>query len=674
MVASYAVGMAATEHLAYSTGMFKIRTAPEWPAWVFPALSRRGVSIVFRKAPATRPAPSPLYQMLMALVSWKTCLVASVLVLTACSSPAQQPVAMVQDSALGPLTPRREVSEAPRRGRIFDRNDSVLVATRAVYLLTLPLRPPLDSAGLNRLLGWRDSALWHRIAAALPYEGARPRGGVKLLLTNAEAEKIRQKQKDWPMLRLSQQTLRTYTTSSAAPVLGYAADQAQPFLRAAQRYGRGRFYRLRNGGVETYYNGLLNGHRGYRHPLLDSTGQERGTWAADTAFQAGQDLHLSLDARLQAYAESLLGGRKGYLIALDPRTGEVLCAVSAPTFAPSALTAPDRAGTRRQLLQSEDMPLLNRPATLANPPGSVFKLVNAAVALQLGAIRPTAAFRCDQSLINCVHRHPKPNSLTTALQYSCNPYFYQVMRALIEHVPDSLVADTVAARHANLAAWRRYARSFGLDTVLGVDLPREQAGFLPTPAYYDKARRTRSWKFRSIYSLSVGQGEVNLTGMQMANMMAIIANRGWYYTPHFVSSIGTGGALPRFTEKHHTLIDSVNLEALVPGMIAVMRRGGTAETSSLADVGITIAGKTGTVENDEGDDHATFVGFAPAQNPRIAIAVYLENAGFGATAAAPAAALVIEKYLRGSIAPRRKRSERRMQYRTYQYQREHRKG
>ena len=606
--------------------------------------------------------------------SWKTYLLAFVLLLNACSSPGQEVAAppAVQDSTFGPLTPRRAVSEAPRRGRVLDRYDSVLVATRPVYLLALPLRPPLDSLKLNRLLGWRDSLLWRRVEAALPYKGARPRGSVKLLLTNAEAKKIQEHQAEWPMLKLEQRTLRSYTTSTGAPILGYAYGNAQSFLSLAQRQQRGRFYRLRNGGVETYYNGLLNGHRGYAHPLLDTLGQPHGTWAADTAFQQGQDIHLSIDAKLQAYAESLLAGRKGYLVALDPRTGEVLAAVSAPTFSPGALTAPDRAGTRRKLVENEDMPLLNRSATLANPPGSVFKLVNAAVALQLGAIKPTTGFRCDQSLINCVHHHPVPRNLSIALQYSCNPYFYQVMRKLIERVPDSLVADTTAARHANLAAWQHYAKSFGLDTLLGVDLPREQAGFLPTPAFYDKARRTRNWKYRSIYSLSVGQGEINLTGLQMANMMAIIANRGWYYTPHFVHSVGDNGPLPRFLEKHHTLIDSVNLEALVPGMLAVMQRGGTAATSSLADVGIAVAGKTGTVQNDEGDDHATFVGFAPANNPKIAIAVYLENAGFGATAAAPAAVLVIEKYLRGSIAPKRKNSERRMKYRGLAYEREHR--
>ncbi len=596
------------------------------------------------------------------------------LLLNACSSPGQQVELLpaVQDSTFGPLAPRRDVSAAPRRGRILDRYDSVLVATRPVQLLALPSRPPLDSLRLSRLLGWRDSTLWHRIEAALPYEGARPKGGIKLLLTNAEAKKIQEHQEEWPMLKLEQRTLRTYTTSTAAPILGYAYGNAQSFLSMAQRCRRGRFYRVRNGGVETYYNGLLNGHRGYAHPLLDTLNQPHGTWAADTVFQQGQDLHLSIDARLQAYAESLLAGRKGYLVALDPRTGEVLVAVSAPTFAPGTLTAPDRAGTRNKLFYNEDMPLLNRSATLANPPGSVFKLVNAAVALQLGAIRPGTGFRCDQSLINCVHHHPPARNLTMALQYSCNPYFYQVMRKVIEHVPDSLIGDTTTARHRNLTAWQHYAKSFGLDTLLGVDLPREQAGFLPTPAFYDKARRTRYWKYRSIYSLSVGQGEINLTGLQMANMMAIIANRGWYYTPHFVRGIGENGPLPRFREKHHTLIDSANFEALIPGMLAVMQRGGTAATSNLADVGIAIAGKTGTVQNDEGDDHATFVGFAPADNPKIAIAVYLENAGFGATAAAPAAALVMEKYLRGSIAPKRKHWERSMRYRGKAYEREHR--
>lgn len=586
--------------------------------------------------------------------------------LAACSAPDQQTSDPTQDLATGEAYTRRRVvvTDALIRGRILDRHDSVLVATRPQYRLTLPRRPPLDTLALGQLLGWDSVTVRRRIADALPY-GKAPAGyPIQLRLTAAEARRVRRDSSATvPRLTLTEHPRRTYTTQAGAPVLGYTAAEAQAFFGQARRYRRGRFYRLRTGGVETYYNGLLNGRGGYLHPLVDARGKAHGTWARDTTFQQGQDLHLTIDVALQAYAEKLLGGRRGYLVALDPRTGEILCSVSAPVYDPATITAPDQAGVRARLLASEAMPLLNRPAMLANPPGSVFKLVNAAVALQLGAISPTTAFRCDQTLVSCVHHHPPGNTLMLGLKYSCNPYFYQVMRTLINRMPDSLAVDTVAVRHANLALWRRYVRSFGLDSVLGVDVPREVPGFLPTPAYYDKARRTTRWTYRSIYSLSIGQGEINLTGLQMANMAAIIANRGWYYTPHLVRSVGQSGPLPRFTEKHRTLIDSVHFAALVPGMVAVMQRGGTADASSLADVGITVAGKTGTVQNDEGDDHAAFVGFAPADNPKIAVAVYLENAGFGATAAAPCAVLVMEKYLRGSIAPRRKRWETRIQRR-----------
>ncbi|RSK41110.1 peptidoglycan D,D-transpeptidase FtsI family protein [Hymenobacter perfusus] len=598
--------------------------------------------------------------MRIALFRWQTGLLALLAGLAACSSPDQQTSLPPAQDVRVRYTARRVVlPQLPQRGRILDRHDSVLVATRPQFLLQLPQRPPLDTLALGLLLGWDSTTVRRRIREALPYPGTRGQA-VQLRLTTAEVARVRQDSAAWPRLKLVQQRHRLYTSPAAAHALGYLSAEAQSFYRQARRTGRGRFYRLRNGGVETYYNGLLRGHRGYQHPLLDAQGRQHGSWAKDTAFQQGQDLHLTLDVKLQTYAEKLLGGRKGYLVALDPRTGEILAYVSGPVIDAATITAPDQAGVRAELLEHEDMPLLNRPAMLANPPGSVFKLVNAAVALQMHAISPATGFRCDQSLVSCVHHHPPGRSLTLGLKYSCNPYFYQVMQSLINCVPDSLAQDTVAARHANLAQWRRYVRSFGLDSVLGVDLPREAPGFLPTPAYYDKTRGSRRWTYRSIYSLSIGQGEINLTGLQMANMAAIIANRGWYYPPHLVRGVGTGGPLPRFTRKRHTLIDSVHFAALIPGMVAVMQRGGTADASSLADVGITVAGKTGTVQNDEGDDHAAFVGFAPADNPKIAVAVYLENGGFGATAAAPCAVMVMEKYLRGSIAPKRKNWERRI--------------
>jgi penicillin-binding protein 2 len=483
---------------------------------------------------------------------------------------------------------------------------------------------------------------------------------IELTLTKPEADSLRRHAREYPGLVVRLRRGRAYRTSVAAPVLGYQSAGAQEFLYLAQKLERGRYYRLRNTGVEGYYNALLAGHRGAYHPLTDGHGRVHGTWAADTTYQPGQDLRLGLDLTLQTYAERLLGERRGYIVALDPATGEILCYVSAPTYDPAAITSPGRNPERRALLRSPDQPLLNRPAVLAQPPGSVFKLVNAAVALQLGAITANTPFACDQSLINCVHPHPMARNLTMALKYSCNPYFYQVLQKVVEPRPDSAAtaADTVVARHTHLAAWRRYVRSFGLDTLLGVDVAREQPGFLPTPAYYDKARRTKNWTFKSIYSLSIGQGEINLTGLQTANVLAIIANRGWFITPHFVRSVGKSGQpLARFTERHRPLVDSANLAALVPGMVAAMQHGGTAELASLADVGITVAGKTGTVQNDEGDDHATFAGFAPATKPKIVVAVYLENAGFGGLSAAPCAALIMEKYLKGHIAPKRKKWE-----------------
>ena len=582
----------------------------------------------------------------------------------------------------------REVYE-PIRGQLLDRHGEPLVATRAHYTLTLPKLAEFDTLGFNQLMGWPEGAVQARVLAArlpagppprrpelvpdslgnMPPDTAKPkpappraqRWPIELTLTQPEAASFRHYAAEWPGLVLRRRRERTYLTHAAAPVLGYRPADAAPFLYLAQKLERGRYYRLRNSGIEGYYNALLTGHRGAYHPLTDGHGRVHGSWAADTIYRAGQDLHLSIDAKLQAYAERLLGERRGYIVAIEPSTGEILACVSAPSYDPAVLTAPGQNGARRALLQDrENRPLLNRPAVQASPPGSVFKLVNAAVALQLGAITDHTPFPCDQSLVNCVHRHPQARNLTMALKYSCNPYFYQTLRAVVEPRPDSAAtrADTVAARHAHLGAWRRYVRSFGLDTLLGVDIAREQPGFLPTPAYYDKARRTPNWNFKSIYSLSIGQGEINLTGLQMANVQAIIANRGWYITPHFVKAVGrTGQPLPRFREKHHTLVDSANIAALVPGMVAAMQPGGTAELASLADVGITVAGKTGTVQNDEGDDHATFAGFAPAAKPRIVVAVYIENAGFGGLSAAPCAALVMEKYLKGHIAPQRKRWE-----------------
>jgi len=384
-------------------------------------------------------------------------------------------------------------------------------------------------------------------------------------------------------------------------------------------------------------------------------GIEKGAFRGgefDTLSVAGQDLHLSIDTELQAYGEKLLANRRGSIVAIDPKTGEILAFVSAPHYNPNLLTGKGSGNRYMELLNNPNQPLFDRPIMATYPPGSVFKLVNELVALQLGVVTPNTPFDCNWKLVRCTHRHEPPVNATIAIKQSCNPYFYQVMQAAVlrKQSPNKYEDARIG-----LGQWQKMVKSFGLGERLGVDMAQEKRGLIPSPEYYDKRKGFHKWRYRTVYSLSIGQGEIGITGLQMANLMATIANRGWYYTPHFVRGIGNGGPLPQFRQKHFTAVDTALFKYIIPGMREVVDgRGGTAEYASLAQYGISVAGKTGTVQNPHGDDHATFAAFAPADNPQIAIAVFIENAGFGGVSAAPAAGLMIEKYLRGKVARHRK--------------------
>jgi penicillin-binding protein 2 len=282
-------------------------------------------------------------------------------------------------------------------------------------------------------------------------------------------------------------------------------------------------------------------------------------------------------------------------------------------------------------------------------------MVNELVALQMGVVTPQTSFDCNWRLVRCTHRHEHPSNVGIAIKQSCNPYFYQVMRATVLR---GRSANRFEDARLGLGEWRRKVMAFGLGDKLGVDISQEKKGLVPSPEFYDKHLGYHRWNYRTVYSLSIGQGELGVTGLQMANIMATIANRGWYYAPHFVRGIGSGGPLPQYTVRHTVGVDAQHFEDIIPGMQAVVDgRGGTGNSASLLDVGISVAGKTGTVQNRHGEDHATFAAFAPAEDPKIAIAVFIENAGFGGSSAAPMASLMMEKYLRGNIAPWRKRWE-----------------
>jgi len=556
--------------------------------------------------------------------------------------------------------------QIPFRGLIYDRHDSVLVQNTPVYDLVVVPREvkTLDSAKFCRVMQMPLEDLRLGLRVAKKYSRVKP-SPLLLNLSTTELASIQDYLNDFPGFHTQMRMSRAYKTENLAHALGYVGSITPAFLEKPKyaKYQPGENVGI--SGLEAYYEPTLMGQRGVQYRLVNVRGIDKGPFRGgefDTIAVAGQDLHLSIDAELQAYGEELLAGRRGYIVAVDPRSGEILCFVSAPHFQPQALSGKGMGNRYMELLKNPNRPLFDRPLQAKYPPGSVFKLVNELVAMQLGAVGPATGFPCNWSLVKCTHRHEYPSNVTIAIKNSCNPYFYQVMRAAVQR---RQVANPSEDLHLGLGQWSKLVQSFGLGTKLGVDMGQEKGGQIPTPEYYDKKyqpqiakvssrRRSRSykgWNFKTIYSLSIGQGEIELTGLQTANIMATIANRGFYYTPHFVRRVGKDTQpLPEYRQRHYTGVDTTLFKYIIPGMCEVVDgRGGTAKLASLRQFGIAVAGKTGTVQNSQGYDHSTFAAFAPANDPKIAIAVFIENGGFGGSAAAPAAGLMMEKYLRGKV-------------------------
>ena len=555
--------------------------------------------------------------------------------------------------------------QIPYRGLIYDRKNQMLVQNTPVYdLLVVPREvKQLDSARFCELLQIPIEDLRASLLAAKKYSRMKPSPIVQNL-TTPDLAAIQDNLMDFPGFRIQARMARAYRTPNLAHALGYVGAITPAFLESPKyaKYKPGENVGI--SGLEAYYEQTLMGQRGVQYKMVNVRGIEKGRFRGgefDTLSVAGQDLHLSIDAELQAYGEKLLAGRRGSIVAIDPKTGEILAFVSAPHYDPNLLTGKG-SGNRYMALQNNPAhPLFDRPLMATYPPGSVFKLVNELVALQLGVVTPGTSFECNQKLVRCTHRHEPPRNVSIAIKNSCNPYFYQVLRAVVQRGQAPNKYDDA---HIGLAQWQKMVKSFGLGEKLGVDMSQEKRGLIPSPDFYDKKffdkqhNRQHRWSFRNVYSLSIGQGEIGITGLQMANVLATIANRGYYFTPHFVRGIGNGGPLPQFQKRHFTAVDTTLFKYIIPGMeMVVDGNGGTGNLASLSQYGITMAGKTGTVQNPHGFDHATFAAFAPVNDPKIAIAVFIENSGFGGTSAAPAAGLMIEKYLRGKVAPSRKRWE-----------------
>jgi penicillin-binding protein 2 len=440
---------------------------------------------------------------------------------------------------------------------------------------------------------------------------------------------------------------RNYPYKSAANILGYLSEVYR------EEIDEDRFYKPGNNigraGIERFYEKELRGIKGIKYIVTSALNNAIESYADgkyDTTARQAEPLKMGMDVVLQTYGEELMLKKRGCIVAIEPSSGEILSMVSAPSYDPNLLVGKRNISANYpKLARDPNLPLFPRPLQAEYPPGSIFKLVQSLIGMQEGVINANTGFPCDKSLVGC-HNHPSARNIAEAIQYSCNPYYYMAVRRIIQQgVKKNIYADA----EYGLNKWYKYIRSFGLGETFDTDVSGQRPGLIPNPAFYDKWYGHHTWAFSTIRSISIGQGEVKLTPLQMANIVAIIANKGWYYTPHFVRAIGRHGSLPQFRKKRWTMINYRHFDAVMEGMRRVVNEpGGTGKMARLDD--IMVCGKTGTVQNPHGEDHSVFFAFAPMKNPKIAIAVFVENAGWGGTWAAPIASLMIEKYLKGKVS------------------------
>ncbi|MFT5640066.1 MAG: penicillin-binding protein 2 [Cyclobacteriaceae bacterium] len=535
----------------------------------------------------------------------------------------------------------QKIIEYPYRGLIYDRDKKLLVANTPVFdLMMVPKEFNLsDSSKLMSLLGFNHAEFETKYTKARRYSR---------ILASKFTEQI--PNKEFAMLQdvlvsidgvyVLPRTVREYPNKSLSNALGYVGEiNGRQLRRDTTNYYRSGDY-VGITGVEKTYEHYLRGKRGIRYKLVDVQGVVKGAFNEgnyDTVSIPGQSIQLTIDQDLQEYAEKLMEGKVGSLVAIEPSTGEILAFVSAPSYDPNLLSGRDLGANFQKMLQDSLKPIFNRPIQAMYPPGSMFKTVQSLIAMQEEVIYATEKIRCEGNLIGD-HAPPGIYNVERAIQFSSNNYFYKVFKRIIQQGDnESAYLDS----RIGLSTWNDYIARFGLGRRLGVDLIGEKKGHVPDIGFYDRVYGKNRWKFSNIYSLSIGQGELLVTPLQMANLGALLANKGFYYTPHIIKSIGENYDVS--FEKVETGIDTSHFKSVLDGMELMVKK--SAFRARIPD--IDVCGKTSTVENPHGEDHSGFMAFAPRSNPKIAVAVYVENAGWGARAAASTGSLVIEKYLRG---------------------------
>ncbi|MDE7459045.1 MAG: penicillin-binding protein 2 [Muribaculaceae bacterium] len=559
----------------------------------------------------------------------------------------------------------------PSRGLIYDRNGELVVYNQPAYDVMLIPRDvqPFDTADFCRTLNITPQQLEKRFADMRDkrlnpgYSSYTPQ---KLIsqLSSQDYGRLQEKLYRFPGFFIQKRILRQYNHSTAANVLGNIREVSAKDIQNDDYYTQGDY--TGDLGVEKSYEPYLRGQKGFEILIRDARGRIQGRYedgAHDIDPIAGRDLKLSLDVKLQEYAESLLVGKRGAVVAIEPATGEILCMASNPTYDPRLLVGRERGNNYKALLDDDSYPLFDRAIQASYPPGSTFKPTQGLIFLEEGIIDLNSTYPCHGGYINgglkvgC-HAHGSPLPLRPALQTSCNAYFCWGFKSMIDR--RSKYGSSASA----FEVWKNHLVSMGYGYRLGVDLPGETRGFLPNAKFYDKFYKEGRWSANTIISVSIGQGEVLATPLQIANLGAMIANRGWFITPHVVKQIQDTVMPPQYLERRYPTVDQKWFEPIAEGMRMAVT-GGTCRKANLPD--IAVAGKTGTAQNPHGNDHSAFMGFAPYENPRIAIAVYVENGGWGADYGVPIGSLVMEKYLKGEIAPDRKYMEEHMLNSTIHY-------
>lgn len=534
----------------------------------------------------------------------------------------------------------------PYRGLIYDRNNELIVYNDPQYDITVIPNDvnSIDTTSFCQLFNITTNEFNEGMQRAKLYSYVKPSVFIKQL-SNEDFARVQDKLVDFQGFYVQARTTRKYAKPLLANALGYVSEITKRELEkdSSNYYSQGDY--VGQSGLEAFYEEQLRGKRGMKFKIKNVRGVEKGSFNDgewDTLAVPGEKMISTIDIRLQKYGEKLMKGKAGSIVSIEPKTGEVLAIVSGPTYDPNLLSGKEYSKNFSIISSDTNKPLFNRPLMAQYRPGSIFKIAQAMVALQEGVITPNTRIVCNRNIIGCHGPHTNED-LQGAITHSCNPYFHNVMRRVVNQ---NVVENTFEDSHIGLDKWRQHIMSFGFGDPLGIDLPNEKGGLIPSSAYYDRAYNNRPWKYSNIYSIAIGEGENLVVPIQMANFAAIVANRGYYYIPHLIKSIGDSDQpLPIYREKHFTTVDSIHFNIAVEAMAEVVKSGTGQYRASLKN--IEVCGKTGTVQNDPLPDHSVFIAFAPKDDPKIAVAVYVEDAGQGARAAASIASLMIEQYLLG---------------------------